>query len=33
MNWQNKYPVVKGLLQIDDFYHQLVTAFFFLQKK
>jgi len=23
----------KGLLQIDDFYHQLVTAFFFLQKK
>ena len=23
----------KGLLQIDDFYHQSVTAFFFLQKK
>ena len=23
----------KGLLQIDDFYHQLVTAFLFLQKK
>jgi len=25
--------IEKGLLQIDDFYHQSVTAFFFLQKK
>ena len=25
--------IFMGLLQIDDFYHQPVTAFFFLQKK
>nr|DAN72480.1 MAG TPA: hypothetical protein [Caudoviricetes sp.] len=25
--------IYMGLLQIDDFYRQLVTVFFFLQKK